>query len=96
MSDLTDRGVHLSPSDLVDVELTEAGWQSQAAHRNSAVWISPADGLIYPTAMALQMARSGVRGDNPIVASFKQEARRAHEEAAKQSTKKGNTHDPTN
>jgi hypothetical protein len=90
MSVLTDNGVHKSPQDIIDAELTAAGWQSAAAHPNSAVWVSPVDGKIYPTPLALQMARSGVRGDDPLVASFKQEARRANEAATKQSTKKEN------
>jgi len=92
----TDRGIHKTPQDEIDATLIASGWVSCTQHRNSPTWVSPVDGLIYPTAMALQMARSGVRGDSPIVASFKQETRRANEEAAKQSTKKGNKHVKTN
>jgi hypothetical protein len=84
MSAATDKGVHQSPQDLIDAELTSAGWKSVTAHPHSATWISPADGLIYPTAMAREMARQGVRAEDPLIA----EAQRAAKEAEKHSTKK--------
>jgi hypothetical protein len=84
MSELTDQGYHRSPQDLIDAELTTAGWTSAAAHPNSAVWVSPVDGMLYPTPSALQLARSGVRGDDPFIA----ECKRAAKEAAKQSSPK--------
>ena len=82
MSELTDIGVHRSPQDLIDIELTAAGWQSAAAHPNSAVWVSPADGKIYPTPLALQMVRNGVRGDDPFIAEAQQAAREAERQSA--------------
>jgi hypothetical protein len=86
MSAATDKGIHHSPQDLIDAELTAAGWGPVAAHPHSATWISPVDRLLYPTAMALEMARQGIRAEDPFIA----ECKRAAIEAAKQSTKKDN------
>ena len=87
MSVATDNGVHRSPQDLIDAELTNAGWQSVSAHPHSATWISPVDGKIYPTALAREMTLQGVRAEDPFIA----ECIRANAEAAKQSSKRRNT-----
>jgi len=84
MSEATDKGVHFSPQDLVDIELTNARWESVTEHHNSPTWISPLDGKIYPTALALQLCRSGERGDDPFIVEAQQAAR----EAAKASSPK--------
>jgi hypothetical protein len=82
---LTDQGIHRSPQDLIDLELTAAGWTSAAAHPHSDVWISPVDERFYPVALALEMARQGVKR-SPL----DELSRVAAEEAAKHSTKKDN------
>ena len=55
---LPDQGIHHSPEDLIDLELTAAGWHSMAAHPHGVVWLAP-DGKFYPVALALQMVRAG-------------------------------------
>jgi hypothetical protein len=79
---LTDQGIHRSPQDLIDLELTAAGWTSAAAHTHSDVWIAP-DGKFYPVALALEMVRQGVKC-SPLDAL----SRVAAEEAAKHSINK--------
>ena len=82
MTALTDLGIHKTPSDVMEDDLKQAGWISVTAHRNSPTWLSPADGLIYPTAMAVEMARQGVIED-----PFIKEAQRAAKEAEKYNTR---------
>jgi hypothetical protein len=65
----------------IEAELLAAGWESADSH----IWISPVDGKCYHALIALEMARNGVRAEDPTIAEFKRAAR----EAAKYSTKKG-------
>lgn len=48
MTDLTDLGIHRTPTYLQEEELKAAGWKPVAAHPCSPVWVSPGDGLLYP------------------------------------------------